>query len=526
MTRVVSGDEAALAVGNGQTLTVCGVVGALCPASVLAAIGRRFEQTGEPRDLTLVFPVAVGDVWDLPGMDHLARDGMTRRMIGGSWVIGSNPQTGRRARATEMVLENRVEAYNWPIGALMHLHREIAGGRAGVITPIGLDTFVDPRHGGGKLNERTTEDLVELVELGGTEYLWYRPFPIDVAIIRGTTADIDGNLTLEHEGTFSGVLAQAMAAHNSGGVVIAQVARVAERGSLDPQRVRVPGELVDLVVVDPEQVQATGIIFDPTISGTTRAPLAVLRRPPPLDPNTVVARRALAELRRDQTVIIGFGAPAIVPQVVLEEGLEEAVRFTVEHGAVGGVPLGGFQFGSSANPEAIVDGAAHFDYIGGGGMDAACLAFAEADAEGNVNVSKLPGLIPGCGGFVDITHRVGRIVYCGLFTTGGLQAEVADGRLRIAREGKHVKFVRDLHHRTYSARRGLGRGQRVTFVTERAVFELTTEGLILTELAEGIDLEDQVLALMQFRPRLAQPLRRMDPMFFRSGPIGVRLVSE
>ena len=523
MSVVVSADEAARAVGSGRTVSVCGVVGALCPEAVLAALGRRFAGTGEPRDLTLVFPVAVGDVWDLPGMDHLAQDGMTRRMVGGSYVIGSNPATGRRARATEMVLQNRVEAYNFPIGALLHLHREIAGGRPGVVTPIGLDTFVDPRHGGGKLNERTTEDLVELVELGGREYLWYPSFPIDVAIIRGTTADDDGNITLEHEGTFSGVLAQAMAAHNSGGVVIAQVARIAAGGSLHPQMVRVPGELVDLVVVDPEQVQATGIGFDPSVCGETRAPLAALRRPPALDANTVVARRALGELRRGQTVILGFGAPALIPQIALEEALDGAPRFTVEHGAVGGVPLGGFQFGSSANPEAIVDAPAHFDYIGGGGVDAACLAFAEVDPEGNVNVSKLPGLIPGCGGFIDITHRVQRIVYCGLFTTGGLKTDVADGRLRIVEEGKHVKFVGQLHHRTYSARRGRERGQQVTFVTERAVFELTPEGLLLTELAKGIDLERQVLALMQFRPRIADPLRPMDPALFRAGPIGLTL---
>jgi propionate CoA-transferase len=523
MSKVASADEAVRIVASGHTVTVCGVVGALAPEMVLAALERRFLETGQPRDLTVVFPVAVGDVWELPGIDHFANDGMTRQLIGGSYVIGSNPQTGRRARATEMVLENRVEAYNFPIGALMHLMREIAGGRPGVVTPIGLETFVDPRLEGGKLNTRTTEDLVELVQLGGQEYLWYRAFPIDLAIVRGTTADEDGNLTFEHEGLFGGTLAQAMAAHNSGGKVIAQVKRLAERGTLHPQLVRVPGALVDYVVVDPDQPQATGIAYDPAISGELRVPPGTLRQDVALDANTVIARRALQALAPGQMVILGFGAPALIPWIALAEGVADQLAFTIEHGAIGGVPLSGFQFGSAANPDCIVDTPSHFDYIGGGGLDAACLAFAEVDAEGNVNVSKLPGLIPGCGGFIDITHRVGRIVYCGLFTTGGLNAAVVDGRLRILEEGRHVKFVERLHQRTYAARRGLERGQRVTLVTERAVFELTPAGLTVTELAEGIDLERDVLRLMAFKPLLASPIRTMDPALFQPGRIGLGL---
>jgi propionate CoA-transferase len=309
-------------------------------------------------------------------------------------------------------------------------------------------------------------------------------------------------------------------------VVIAQVERLAARGSLHPQMVRVPGELVDYVVLDPQQAQATGVHFDPAVCGETRVPPASLRQPLPLDANLVIARRALHELREGQTIILGFGAPTLMPQVALQEGLLGRLRFTIEHGAVGGMPRGGFQFGSAANPEAIVDAPSHFDYIGGGGPDVACLAFAEVDPRGNVNVSKLPGLIPGCGGFIDITHRVGRIVYCGLFTTGGLEAEVADGRLRIHQEGQHIKFVPRLHHRTYSAQRGLERGQRVTFVTERAVFQLTPEGLLLTELAEGVDLERDILARMAFPPRVAEPLQAMDPALFRPAPIGLELAGS
>jgi propionate CoA-transferase len=518
---VTSAAEAARLIPDGSTVTVCGVVGGLVPEAVLRAVEERYLQEGHPRQLTVYFPVAVGDVYDLPGLDHLAHEGLARRFIGGSYVIGRSPKTGRRSRLTELVLENRVEAYNFPIGALMHLLREIAGGRPGVVTPIGLDTFVDPRHEGGKLNARTTEDLVEVVSLGGQEYLWYRAFPVDVAIIRATTADEAGNLTFEHEGLYSGTLAQAMAAHNSGGIVIAQVQRLAARGSLHPQMVRVPGELVDVVVVDPDQVQGTGVHHDPTVTGAVRAPRRSLGRPIPLTPDAIVARRALLALAPGQTVVLGFGAPSLLPWVALEEGVEEALRFTIEHGAVGGLPLDGLQFGVSANPECILATPEHFDYIGGGGFDVACLAFAEVDPEGSVNVSKLPGLIPGCGGFIDITHRAPRIVFAGTFTTGGLAATASDGKLRIEREGQHVKFVRRLHQRTFSGPRALRQGQRITLVTERAVFELTSDGLVLTEIAPGVDLHQDVLERMQFRPIVSPDLRLMEARLFQPDPVGV-----
>lgn len=515
MSKVVSAAEAAKAVRNGDTLTVCGVVGALCPEKVLAAIEERFLSTNEPRDLTVVCPVAVGDVWDLPGMDHLAHEGMMRRIIAGSYIIGTNQKTGRGSRTVQMVLQNQVEAYNFPIGALFNLHRDIAAGRPGHLTEIGLRTFVDPRQSGGKISRRAEEDLVELVQLGGKDYIFYKAYPIQVAIIRGTTADEDGNISMEKEGMYSGVLVQAMAAHNSGGIVIAQVERIAARGSLNPHLVRVPGNLVDMVVVDPQQVQATGVTYDPSVCGEVTAPLEQAAKVLPLTPEKVIGRRGLKELEAGQTVILGFGVPSMLPAIAVEEGVFPNLNFTIEHGAVGGLPLAGFQFGVSANPTAIVDCPTHFDFIDGGGVDAACLSFAEVGADGTVNVSKLPNMIPGCGGFIDITHRARRIVFCGTFTAGGYKSRIEDGKLVIEQEGRFSKFVRQPHHVTMDGAYAWEKGQRVTYVSERGVFELTAEGPVLTEVAPGVDVQRDIAERMQFELKVAPNLRPMAAELFR-----------
>ena len=519
--KVVTAEEAVRAINSGDTITISGVVGSLVPEKVLASLEERFLKEGEPRNLTVFCPVAVGDVFDLPGMDHLAHEGMTRRFIAGSYVIGTSPKTGQTAAVTRMILENKVEAYNLPLGVLQHLLREIAAGRPGVITKAGLGTFVDPRLEGGKMNALTTEDLVELVNLGGEEYLWYKSFPVHVAIIRGTTADEDGNITMEHEGTVAAALAQAMAAHNAGGKVIAQVKRLAARGSLHPQMVKIPGVLVDYIVVDPYQVQATGVAFDPSVCGEVRAPLAALRRDVPFDAEKVIARRALLELQQGETVILGFGAPSLLPSIALEEGIADRFHFTVEHGSIGGIPLAGFQFGVNANPAAIIDSPSHFDYINGGGFDVACLAFAEVDPHGSVNVSKLPKLIPGCGGFIEITHRSRHIVFCGFFTASGLKVTVADGRLHIVQEGRHVKFVQRLFQTTFDGKQARRKGQRVSFITERGVFELRDSGLVLTEVAPGIDIERDIAGRMQFPLQVSPDLREMDARLFRPEPMGL-----
>jgi propionate CoA-transferase len=499
--KVCRPEEAAILLRDGATVVVCGDAGALVPDRVLAAIEERFLREGHPRDLTLVLPVAVGDVADQPGADRLAHPGLVRRVIAGSYVTGTSPRTGRRSRLTELVLADEVEAYNWPIGTLMHLLEAIGAGWPGILTPVGLHTFVDPRLGGGRLNSRTKDVLNRIVEVDGREYLLYPSFRVDVAIVRASTADPDGYLSCEREGLVGGIYVEALAARSSGGTVIAQVARLAERGSLPPLGVRVPGPLVDAVVLAPDQAQATGLSYDPGVAGEFRVPL-----PPEPEPQDaarrVIARRALRDLRPGEVVILGVGIPAEIPTCARAEGSLEDFTFLTEHGIYGGKPLTGAQFGPSRNPRAIIDTPSQFAFIDGGNCDAAALAFAELDAGGNVNVSKLPALIPGCGGFINIARAAKRLVFCGTFTAGGLAVEAEGGRLRILREGTTRKFVERVAQVTFPLGRLLG-GREARVVTERAVFQFTGEGLLLEELAPGVDLERDVLRLMEFRPRIA-----------------------
>jgi propionate CoA-transferase len=392
-----------------------------------------------------------------------------------------------------------------------------------VITAIGLGTFVDPRDQGGRMNRVTPPDLVELVSLAGKEWLLYRAFPIDVAIIRGTTADEHGNLSFEHEGVVLAVLAQAMAAHNSGGKVIAQVKRVATPGTIPPHLVRVPGILVDALVVDPEQRMNTGIAYDPAISGEIRTagyPVESL----PLGAEKVIARRALCLLGPGDIVNLGFGISSLVPQIALEEGVFDHLNFTVEQGAIGGLPLTGFAFGASHNPEAIIDSPAQFDLIDGGGITVACLSFAEVDRLGNVNVSRLeaqPHVLAGAGGFINIAQGTRRLVYCGTLTAGGLEVQIEAGQVRIAREGRFAKFVSRTQHVTFSGPLAAKAGQQVCYVTERGVFRLTGDGLVLTEVAPGIDVERDIRVKVGFALRAAPDLRPMDARLFRPERMGV-----
>jgi len=519
--KIMTAEEAVKYIKDGDTVTTCGIIGALVPEKVLAALEKRFLETGSPRSLTAVFPVAVGDVYELPGADHFAHEGMIKRVIGGSYVTA--PAAGSPPKLVGMVSQNKIEAYNFPMGALMHLHREIAAKRPGLITRVGLKTFVDPRLNGAKMNARTREDLIEVISLSGGEYLFYKAFPINVALIRGTTADEQGNISMEQEGSFSVMLTLAMAAHNCGGKVIAQVKRITSRGSLNPQWVRVPGILVDAVVVDENQKQATGIAYDPAVSGEVRRPLGKID-PAPLGIEKIAARRAFLELRKGDIVNLGFGIPSMISVVAAEEGLVDQVTFTIEHGAVGGVPLTGLQFGSAWNPEAIVESAAMFDFLTGGGITAASMAFAEMDVAGNVNVSRLnkvPHALSGAGGFIDILHSVKRIIFCGTLTAGGIEGEVKDGRLRLIKEGKVVKAVRELQHRTFDAAFALEKDQKVIYVSERAVFQLTPEGLILTEIAPGFEVRE-IQAVVGFPLRVSPALKQMDERLFRPEPLDAK----
>lgn len=518
---ILTADEAARLIPSGATVTVSSSAAQLVPDKILAGIEARFQAAGEPRGLTMVFPVAVGDSFGTVGMDHLAYPGLLKRLIGGSYVNG--PASKPPPKIYAMILNDQVEAYNFPLGVLMHLHRDIAANKPGVITKIGLGTFVDPRDQGGRMNRVTPPDLVDVIQLRGEEWLLYRAFPIDVAVIRGTTADTHGNLTLEHEGVVLSILAQAMAAHNSGGKVIAQVKRVAAPGTLDPQKVKVPGILVDALVVDPEQRQNTGIAYDPAISGEIRTAQFPVE-PLPLGVEKVIARRALCQLRPGNIVNLGFGISSLVPQVAFEEGVFDQLSFTVEQGAIGGLPLSGFAFGASHNPEAIIDSAAQFDLIDGGGVTAGCLAFAEVDAQGNVNVSRLaaqPHVLAGAGGFINIAQGTRKLLYCGTVTAGGLDIRVEDGRVRIVREGRFPKFVARTQHVTFNGAMAAKAGQEVWYFTERGVFRLTPEGPMLTEVAPGVDVERDLQARVEFPLRAAPDLRPMDARLFRAAPMGL-----
>ncbi len=512
---ILSVAEAAELIPNRATVTVSSSAAQLVPDRILGGIESRFLASGEPRDLTVVFPVAVGDSFGTVGLDHLAHPGLIKRLIGGSYVNG--PASKPSPKIYAMIHADEVEAYNLPLGVLMHLHRDIAAKKPGTITKIGLGTFVDPRDEGGRMNRVTPPDLVEVVQLLGEEWLLYRTFPIDVAIIRATTADTHGNLTLEHEGVVLAVLAQAMAAHNSGGTVIAQVKRVAAPGTLLPHSVKVPGIIVDALVVDPEQRMNTGISYEPAISGEIRTASFPVE-PLPLGPEKVIARRALCQLRPGDIVNLGFGISSMVPQAAFEEGVFEHLNFTVEQGAIGGLPLTGFAFGASHNPEAIIDSTAQFDLIDGGGVTVGCLAFAEVDGQGNVNVSRLkaqPHVLAGAGGFINIAQGTRKLLYCGTLTAGGLDVRIEEGRVRIVQEGRFRKFVARAQHVTFNGTLAAKNGQEVWYITERAVFRLTGDGLLLTEVAPGIDVERDLRAKLGFPLRAAPDVRSMDARLFR-----------
>lgn len=516
--QVISCKEAADLIEDGWTVSTSGFTGSGHPEGISTAIEQRFLATGRPRDLTLIYAAGQGDR-KTRGTGHFGCEGLVRRIIGGHW--GAAPRLGALAVA------NKVEAYNWPQGVVAQMFRAIAGNKPGVVSQIGLHTFVDPRYDGGRLNSRTTEELVELIVLRGSEYLFFPAQPIHCVILRGTSADPDGNISMEHEVFHNDVLSLAQAAHNSGGIVIVQVRRLVPEHSIHPHLVRVPGILVDYVVPSEraeDHWQTYGEEYNPAYTGDKRElphEVKVL----PLDLRKIVQRRAMFELLKwddgkgcGPIVNLGTGMPAGVGQVAREEGLDHFVM-TVESGPIGGTPAQYPSFGASANPDAIVSHAEQFDFYDGGGLDVAFMGLAQMDLHGNVNVSKFGERVAGVGGFINITQTAKEVVFMGSLTAGGLLVEAREGRLHILREGRMKKVVSKVDHLSFNGPYTVGRGTKVIYVTERAVFELRDGWLTLTEIAPGVDLERDIEAQLAAHVPVAPDLKLMDGRIFRDAPM-------
>jgi len=513
LKKVIDVDDAIAIIRDGDIVASVGYGGNGTPDQLFVALEQRFLRTGSPRDLTLVFAGGQGDGAE-KGLNRLGHEGLIRRVIGGHF--------GLTPRIERLIVENRIEAYNFPEGVITHLYRDIAAGKPGTLSRVGLGTFVDPRHGGGRMNDRTTEELVRVLDIDGEAFLLFRAFPVNVALIRGTTADPDGNVTTERESLALENLALAIAAKNSRGVALCQVERVAGEGTLDPREVRVPGILVDCVVIaEPDHhMQTYGTHYNPAYSGEVRIPLKTLP-PLPLDERKVIARRAAMELAANSIINVGIGMPDNVARVAGEEKIQDLITLTVDPGVIGGVPMGGLDFGAAVNFQALIDHCTGFDFIDGGGLDTVFLGFGECDREGNVNASRFGTRAPGCGGFINLSQNSRKVVFMGPFSSGGMKVALAGGRLTIEQEGKHRKFVPQVAQVTFSGAQAMARGQEVLYVTERCVFRLEEGELRLAEVAPGIDVARELLALLPFAPRVDNP-RLMDPAIFEPGLMQLR----
>ena len=508
MAKFVTAREAAALIPDNATIGLAGMGLSGWAEEVGCAIRDHYKETGHPRNLNLKQGSAMGD-WRERGATRFGEAGE------GCVTRWSGAHVGSAFALRDLAVANKIQCHCLPQGVVVNLWREIAAGRPGLITKIGLGTFVDPRLGGGKMNEVTTDELVKLIEIDGEEYLFYKSFPLNVALLRGTTADENGNITFEHESIINEGLAVAEAAHNSGGIVIVQVEYVTKAGTMNPKDVKIPGILVDYVVQATSKEacwQAEGVYFEPAFSGQVKKPLSQIT-PLPLNERKVIARRCAMELRKGDIVNLGVGMAADVANIVAEEGYSDQIVMTTESGQVGGVPSALPNFGSSYNPEATMEHGAMFDLIDGGGLDVTCLGLGEADEEGNINVSKFGPRLTGPGGFINITQMTGNVVFCGTFM-GKAKMKFGDGKMEILQEGNIRKFLKKVEQITFAGQYSPA-SQRVIYVTERCVFELINKKMTIIEIAPGVDLQKDILALMDFEPAVSPDLKLMDPAIFQ-----------